>query len=71
MMMLTSLGSVPPSLPFPLASGVIELMLISMAIATLAVAGAALGQFWRREKTVERERKVGRILTPARHAMPA
>jgi hypothetical protein len=69
MMMLTEFGNVTPSLPFPLASGVIELMLVSLAIATLAVAAAALGRFWRRDDTVLR--KSGRMLTPVRHAMPA
>lgn len=71
MMTLTSFGNGTPSLPLVLPSDVIELMLISLAIAALAVAASGLGRFWRRATTVERGSKAGRIFTPARHALPA
>ena len=70
MMTLTSLGTIPLSLPLAVPSGLIELMLIILAISGLGIVGSALARFWRRDER-ERGRRAGRIFTVARHAMPA
>jgi hypothetical protein len=69
MTMLTLLGSSPVSLSFALSSGVIDLMLFTLAVSGLGVAGVALSGWWRSARM--KTRRSSRFLTAVRHPMPA
>jgi hypothetical protein len=74
MMMLTSLGSMPQTLPLAVPSDLIGFMLVLLAISALAVGGSVLGRLWGQDQRDQQGRHVrpaGPILTPPHHAMPA
>ena len=69
MTMLTSLGTAPVSLSFALSSGVIDLMLFTLAISGLGVAGVALSGWWRSASA--KTRRDSRFVAAVHHPMPA
>ena len=71
MMMLMSFGSVPSSLPWGFSSGLMDVMLLTLAVAAVGVASVCVNGLRHRETTIGRGRKGGRMLTPVRHPMPA
>jgi hypothetical protein len=67
MTMLASFGNVSPSLNWTLPSGLIELMLITLAIAAFGILAASLRSARRHDAIPAAAPKAVRILAAARH----